>query len=243
VTPSPSNDPYAGAFFTPSGGPVWHWRALWRQYHWTHFKSELSRHLEAWQPPTKQLLLLGPSAGWCLPSAFLTRFETVDAVDIDPLAPTLFRLNHGMAMARSKTRLTFHRQNLISSFETLLSDYPQHAIFFANMLGQHRFHDEDEARAQSTVEQFKEKLSHRHWASFHDRLSGYYLPGKKIPKATTRPHALNSAELASELGLSGQWLDHLTANALPSGTERHLMYWPLLKDWLHIVEFGSVEPE
>jgi hypothetical protein len=162
---------------------------------------------------------------------------------MDPLAPALFRLNHGMAIARSKTRLTFHRQNLISSFDTLLSDYPEHTILFANMLGQHRFHDEDEARAQATIEHFKEKLLRRHWASFHDRLSGHYLPGKELPTSTRHPKALNSAELASTLGLSGQWLDHLTANALPDDTERHLIYWPLLKDWLHIVEFGSVKPE
>ena len=234
-------DPYDNALFTPSGGPVWHWRALWRQLRWNHFKSELAGHLQNWQPPAKNLLLLGPSAGWCLPSGFLSRFETIDAIDIDPLAPTLFRFNHGLALARSKTRLNFHKLNLVRSFDEILQAYPDHAILFANMLGQHTFHDENEARARSTIESFKGRLTHRHWATFHDRLSGFYPPGQPLPKAVATMEAMDSAVLATQLGLSGQWLDHLTANALPDGVERHLIAWPLLHDWLHIVEFGSVK--
>ena len=237
-----SNDPYEGALFIPSGGPVWHWRALWRLWRWAGFKSELARHLENWRPPSDRLLLMGPSAGWCLPSAFLARFKTIDAVDIDPLAPLLFRFNHGLALARSGTSLTFHKLNLFREFDSILKAYPEHAILFSNVLGQHLFHDEDQARAQATIEAIKLSLYNRYWASFHDRLSGAYPPGKTLPIAQTSPRAVESATLASNLGLSGQWLDHLTVNVLPDETERHLILWPLLADWLHIVEFGSVEP-
>ncbi len=242
VNRAPIADPYDDAIFSPSGGPVWHWRALWRQHRWKGFKAELANHLGAWRPTSRHLLLLGPSAGWCLPQHFLTRFETIEAIDIDPLAPALFRLNHGMALARSRTRLTFHRLNLIRAFDQILQTYPEHAILFSNMLGQHRFHDEDEIRAQSTIESFRDRLSDRHWASFHDRLSGSYPPGSALPITSSSFQAIDSETLATELGLSGQWLDHLTAHVLPAGTGRHLIAWPLLRDWLHIVEFGSVEP-
>ncbi|MCX8504023.1 MAG: hypothetical protein EBU34_08095 [Alphaproteobacteria bacterium] len=237
-----STDPYEGALFIPSGGPVWHWRALWRQWRWAGFKSELAIHLEQWKPPSEHLLLMGPSAGWCLPSSFLTRFKFIDAVDIDPLAPALFRFNHGLALARAGTSLTFHKMNLFKAFDSILEAYSEHAILFSNVLGQHLFHDEDQARAQATIEAVKLSLSKRYWASFHDRLSGAYPQGKEFPHAQSAKHAIESATLASDLGLSGQWLDHLTVNVLPEGTERHLMAWPLLADWLHIVEFGSVRP-
>ena len=237
-----STDPYEGALFIPSGGPVWHWRALWRQWRWAGFKTELAQHLAHWNPPSERLLLMGPSAGWCLPTSFLTRFKTIDAVDIDPLAPALFRFNHGLALARAGTSLNFHKMNLFKAFDSILEAYPEHAILFSNVLGQHLFHDEDQTRAQATIEAVKLSLSKRYWASFHDRLSGAYPQGKELPPAQSVPHAIESATLASDLGLAGQWLDHLTVNVLPEGTERHLMAWPLLADWLHIVEFGSVTP-
>jgi len=237
-----ATDPYEGALFIPSGGPVWHWRALLRQWRWAAFKAELAAHLHHWQPPSERLLLMGPSAGWCLPSAFLSRFKTIDAVDIDPLAPVLFRFNHGLALARAGTSLTFHKVNLIRELGGILDAHPEHAVLFSNVLGQHLFHDEDQARAQATIEGIRLSLSKRYWASFHDRLSGAYPLGKPLPASTSTRHALESAKLATELGLSGQWLDHLTAKVLPEGVDRHLMAWPLLADWLHIVEFGCVSP-
>jgi len=237
-----AKDRYDGALFIPSGGPVWHWRALLRQWHWAAFKAELAGHLKEWKPPSEHLLVLGPSAGWCLPSAFLAQFRTIDAVDIDPLAPALFRFNHGLALARSGTRIRFHKLNVFREFDTILNDHPHHAILFSNMLGQHLFHDENETRARATIESVKGKLTARHWASFHDRLSGFYARGTPLPISRQSQTAFEGAALATELGLSGQWLDHLTAHVLPEGTLRHLIAWPLLADWLHSVEFGVVEP-
>jgi len=185
---------------------------------------------------------MGPSAGWCLPSAFLTRFKTIDAVDIDPLAPFLFRFNHGLALARAETLLSFHKLNLFKAFDSLLDVYSEHAILFSNVLGQHLFHDQDQARAQATIEAIKSSLSNRYWASFHDRLSGDYPIGKQLPAIPPVSYAVESTQLASDFEFSGEWLDHLTINVLPEGTQRHWMVWPLLDDWTHIVEFGSAAP-
>jgi hypothetical protein len=236
-------DPYEGAFFTPSGGAVWHWRALWRQQFWNGFRQELANALAGWQPPSDRLLLMGPSAGWCIPSEFLSRFRIIDAIDIDPAASVLFRFNHGKALARSSTALYFHKVNLFNALTELLNRFPDHAILFTNVLGQHLFHENDPNRAKAQLDSLKSDLAGRHWASFHDRLSGAFPIGKALPASRTDTQSIDSAELASQLGLSGQWLDHLTAHILPDGIQRRTMAWPLLKDWLHIVEFGFVEPQ
>jgi hypothetical protein len=239
---SDGHDPYEGAFFTPSGGPVWHWRALRRSRHWNSFRSALAESLAGWKPPTDKLLLMGPSAGWCLPSSVLSRFKTITAIDFDPLAPFLFRLNHGLDLARAGTALTFHRRNLVRDIEALLDLYPDHAVMYANILGQHLFHHDDADRAKEELNAVKTYLAGRHWVSFHDRISGSWPQSHPLPKARMIKQPIEAADLAKEFSLTGEWLDHLTADILPGTTPRILLPWPLLSDWLHIVEVGIVSP-
>jgi hypothetical protein len=239
---SNGRDPYEGALFTPSGGPVWHWRALRRSRHWSGFRSALSQCLARWKPPTDKLLLMGPSAGWCLPSSILSNFTSIVAIDFDPLAPFLFRLNHGLDLARTGTSLTFHRRNLIRDIEQLLESYPDHAVMYANVLGQHLFHHEDAVRAKEDLNAVKTILAGRHWVSFHDRISGSWPQSRPLPTMRTMDHPIEAADLAKECSLTGEWLDHLTADILPATTPRVLLPWPLLADWLHIVEVGIVSP-
>ncbi len=235
-------DPYQGALFTPSGGLVWHWRALWRRRHWASFIKALDEDLQSWIPPKRQLLLLGPSAGWCLPTRFLTRFERIHAVDLDPLAAPLFRFNHGRALAASKTKLTFEIRHVFNELEALLNQYSEFAILFPNMLGQHVFHDSDAPRARATVEGLKTRLAGRHWASIHDRLSGGIPVGTALPDAFHISGPIENEALAKRLGLAGDWVDHQTAHVLPDDCARHLLCWPLLPDTVHVVEFGQVTP-
>jgi hypothetical protein len=54
--------------------------------------------------------------------------------------------------------------------------------------------------------------------------------------------AIEPDRLAETLGLTGEWVDHLTTHVLPAGTERQIVGWRLLDDWMHIVEIGSVSP-
>ena len=62
--------------FNPTGGLVYHWRALrYRNSLWAPFRQAISRHLDAWDPPEKELVVLGPSAGYTLPPDFLERFD------------------------------------------------------------------------------------------------------------------------------------------------------------------------
>ena len=235
-------DPYQGAYFTPSGGLVWHWRALWRRRYWTDFIDAVAVELARWQPPHKKLLLLGPSAGWCLPSDFLTRFHSIHAIDLDPLAERIFRFNHGRALQRADVNLTFELENIFTSFDTLLDRYHDHAILFPNMLGQHIYHVADTDTARHQIEAVKIKLRNRHWASIHDRLSGKIKSGRPLPEPMRMNEAIEPDRLAETLRLTGEWVDHLTTHVLPAGNERQIVGWRLLDDWMHIVEIGSVSP-
>lgn len=80
------------ASLSPSGGLTYHLRALrWRRRLWTPFRAQVAAWLAAWQPPCSELLLLGPSAGYTLDPAFLSRFAAIHAVEPDPLAHWLLR--------------------------------------------------------------------------------------------------------------------------------------------------------
>ena len=54
----------------PSGGLRWHWRAWRSQRQWQGTCEHMAQWLASVQPACDELLLLGPSAGWLLPSAF-----------------------------------------------------------------------------------------------------------------------------------------------------------------------------
>ncbi len=235
-------DQYEGAYFTPSGGLVWHWRALWRRRYWMDFIDSVAAALDHWHPPQKKLLLLGPSAGWCLPTDFLVRFKEINAIDLDPLAERIFRFNHGRPLNNAGTKLNFDLENIFTSFDAILERFPDHAILFPNMLGQHLYHVADTDTARVEIEAVKEKLASRHWASIHDRLSGKIRSGAPLPTSFSTREALTPESLAIKLGLSGEWVDHLTTHVLPEGTERRLVGWRLLDSWIHIVEIAAVAP-
>ena len=228
------------AIMTPSGGLLWHWRAFRRRKQWRDFLERIELWLSEWQPQSNHLLLMGPSAGWCLPDSFLIRFKTIIAVDIDPLAHFFFRRLHGSALNQSGTKLVWRRTNLFRDLESLLLEYPDHAVLFPNVLGQHIFHEPDETRLRQDIKTLGERLKNRNWASFHDRLSGDWNPALPMPASFEAIGTLTAADLAEKLGLSGEWLDHMTDAVLPPDTERMFAPWPIIPDWIHWVEFGSV---
>ena len=93
-------------FFRASGGVLYHWRALRSARRWAPFRDAVATWLNAWAPVQTELVLIGPSAGHTLPTAWLKRFEHIHAYDLDPLAPPLFRLRHRGA------RVCFHRRDV-----------------------------------------------------------------------------------------------------------------------------------
>ena len=96
--------PLADHLLAPSGGLVYHLRAL-RHRHglWAPFQRVVADWLAGWQPGRRELVIVGPSAGYALPAGFLRRFERVTALEPDPLARP--RRGEGDAPARLAARL------------------------------------------------------------------------------------------------------------------------------------------
>ncbi len=244
----------------PSGGLRWHWRAWRSQRQWRGTREHLAQWLESVQPASDQLLLLGPSAGWLLPSAFLTRFGQVHCWDIDPLAPFLFARRHGAALRAAGVSWTYQRGDAWANLDKLLAAHPEAAVLFDNLLGQLRFHGPGtgaEAAAQvaahlAAVERritgLRRRLAGREWGSVHDLLSG---PGRQAPPdqddRMRRRKLRAGAPLAQDAWLAGlqpqsQWLDHLTAAVFAPGTTVYDIAWPFKPGYWHWLQAGWVAP-
>jgi hypothetical protein len=234
-----------------SGGLAWHAKAVFRHRGlWANFLGRIEQFLLDWElalresgpKATTGLLLIGPSGGWCLPkSGFLDRFPSVVAVDPDPLAEKIFLKRHRRVGDQECIWVpsTFERV-----LPALLNRHPHHAILFCNVLGQLRYErNKSLERIEFELNQIKQALRGRHWASFHDRISG--------PTESTIAEALEFFEpkrvLTEDLGRrvanGGEWLDHLTEQVLPDTVGRRLIAWPISKIRTHWVEAGWVNPD
>lgn len=217
---------------------VWHLRALRFRSRWTEFISHIGLWLDSWRHGCSGLLLLGPSAGWCLPEAFLCGFQRIHAVELDPLAPRLFSLLHGAALRRSGSRLSWQRADLFDELERLLDAYPDHAVLFSNVLGQHALHRREPGRAEAELGALSLRLAGRRWASFHDRLSGAWPQARPIPAPFSLAAAEGAESLARRVAGSGEWCDHLTTHVLPADCPRLILPWPIRPAQLHWIEAG-----
>lgn len=214
-----------------SGGFFWHTRAIYRRNRlWKPFRDALERFLSAWQPKTRSLILVGPSAGWCLPTSFLVRFDRITAVDPDLLAPLLFRHLHPEA------RITaWLRDDFFHCGADLLTREPDAAVLFCNVLGQLRFSGLDEREVVGRIASLAPLLVGRPWASFHEILSG---ETPVTPRALPLAGPPHHEALLRQLGLSGEWLDHGAGDVLPKNAQRDIVPWRFAPGRIHLVEMG-----
>jgi hypothetical protein len=195
----------------PSGGLLYHWRARRYARLWEPFRQELARWLGEWTPPSHELILIGPSAGYTLPSEWLERFTNVIAYDQDLLASRLFAKNH------PDVRIHFHRKNLFWQAGSLSADpmrgvlarHPGSPILFTNVLGQVLLEGRaTESQWASYLRELRALLHHRPWASYHDRFT----------------HEHNEV------------IDHLTGGDWVDGLEVRALRWQLTPKSLHEIE-------
>jgi hypothetical protein len=222
-----------------TGGLFWHLRAVVaRKSLWAPFRSQLEDWLAGWTPATRNLLLVGPSAGWCLPDSFLTRFDHLLAVDIDPAAPSFFRLLHGGALRSAGASLTWSCRDFFADPAGVLAAHSDAAVLFCNVAGQRCVQVRDPQAVEAELAALQRLLHGRNWASFHDLLSARTMAS---PPVRSLSRHMGGHELLSGYGLGGEWFDHLTGQLLPPSSARLILPWRFKRGRLHLIEAGWVE--
>ncbi len=193
--------------------------------------------------PRRQLVLIGASAGWMLPTDWLTQFEEVHAWDIDPLAAPLFRWRHGRRLTQHGTRLHLHTGDGLTALRWAVQDLPEAFFWFDNVLGQLRFTSQDLPAVERQLRQIQERMRPVAWGSVHDRMSGPCVTGRALPVALpSSAHLPMEAPLAQawlhQMGAISPWLDHLTECVLPQGTPTQHTAWAFKPGYAHWLEMG-----
>jgi hypothetical protein len=248
----------------PSGGLRWHWKAWRSQKLWEPTCQDIASWLAQTPAQRSELLLIGASAGWMMSSAWLAGFRKVTTYDIDPLAAPLFRWRHGKVLAQAGTQLVCQRGDALNNLADVLQEHRQALVLFDNVLGQIRFHYTDVDEASHRIASIRRRLRGRHWGSIHDAYSGpvrtpvsrrahtpmmrsMQPPAVKVGTAKRDDKAVPQraafAAFGSRLDADGAWLDHLTGDLFPPGTQVAHVAWPHLDDYCHWLQAGWVEAQ
>jgi hypothetical protein len=235
-----------------AGGPFYHLRALRAaRTRWPPFRDALGALLEELLGSARSIVLVGPSAGYCIPDHFLARFESAVALEPDPLARLM--------LARRLRRLGVRSLELIGEdqlvgpltdgrpgLDALLDASPGRAVLFCNVLGQVRFllPERDFGKWQSGwTQRIAPRLDGRPWASFHDRVSAPVPPTSPMPCRSA--HRLSDAEIGSlYAGRRGrvELYDHLTEGLFPRSLPHSYFHWELEPGAHHLVEAVGSDP-
>lgn len=233
--------------FSPGGGIYYHTRALWRSKRlWSPFREQIGDWLADWLPQNqKKIVLVGPSAAYCLPPSFLETFQDVVGIDPDPLARLLFKKQFSKIRAHwefhdylgtTKARLD------PAGLDHLLSEFSHHAILFCNVLGQLPLYFKKNSSFETDFNNWKryfnESMKGRCWASFHDRYSTASKPNNdrlqtrsEISLEQLATKFFNSRDQAPRLHFN----DHLTGGIMPEQSRIYLG-WKFSGQCYHIVE-------
>ncbi len=240
-----------GQALLPSGGLRYHARALVHRRRWAPFVARLGRWWQTdWAPaPGRPLLLVGCSAGWCLPLDVVARggFAAVVAVDLDPLALALLRRRLRVVAPTLPVRtivgdgLGVQDAPTGQALQQLLAAHPTAHVLFCNVWGQQIFEvDDDDARARWRAA-LPDLLRGRSWASFFDRVSGPVAP--RIDDGNERSDAsLPDAALLERFYARArtsrtriELVDHGTEDVVVDRPRLHL-HWALRPGHHHLIE-------
>lgn len=238
---SPANDDSSASpgALRRSGGLWWHLRAMrYRRLHGP-FRRAIAGFLGDWAPGSAELIIVGPSAGWCLPRQFLLRFSRLVLIDLDTSAPFFFSVRHAGSLRHGGVRIEWRHEDFVRCLPEALSDRPSAAILFCNVLGQLALERDDYERCLALLPGW---LTGRSWASFHDRFSAILPPfnGSGDPRPFVSDSPMDAVMLR-HLAYGGEWTDHGTGGVLPEGTVRHYLPWRIIPERFHWIEAGSVK--
>lgn len=227
----------------PSGGLLYHLRALRSRKLWREFADDLETWLDEWKKPSGKLILVGPSGGYTLPTAWLRGFSEVHAFDIDPLAAWFFSLRHPDVNVEFECKDIFFNNGQLSTatLEATVHAHPGASLLFCNVLGQipleNRLADGDLARY---LKQLRASLVGFTWASYHDLY-------------TVEPLALHDHRKVAQVFCSGrditrgvagidhlEIIDHTLRGGWSDGLSTVRFSWTLTKHSLHLIEGAAV---
>ena len=228
-----------------TGGLNWHLHARQSLPQWQPTLREIEHFLMSLRIAERHLILIGGSAGWMMPTAWLAQFERIDAYDIDPLAPRLFGLRHGRALRAQGVQLHHHRLDALAHLDDILRTHPNACVWFDNVLGQHRYRVRDEAQVEKDLKNLRIALAGKSWGSLHDVLSG---PTDGRTPTNWRHERMQadhldpnfSQTLLRSVGASGVWQDHQTEHVLPAHTPTVWMPWAFRPTHWHWLQAGWV---
>lgn len=241
----------SAAWLNPAGGLRYHVRGYrLSETLWAPFRFALAEWLYGWEPREKKLVIVGPSAGWCVQPFFFERFEEVLCLEPDPVAHFLFRRRLSKAPLEPRPRLRFDSEDRLladpNALARLLDTEGEAAVLFSNVLGQVRVllgaSDTSDARLSNVRGAVHAAIRGRSWASFHDRVSGELEPvlegrfdsDRRLSDDELREHfyaaALPNGAPPPPL------LDHLTAGFFPADRPHAYFNWPLLPGVFHLIE-------
>ena len=230
-----------------TGGLNWHLHAYQSSQRWQPTVAHIAYFLTQCKPRHSHLLLLGCSAGWMMPTHWLTQFSHIDAYDIDPLAQRLFNWRHRRVLQASNTQITHHRQDAMVNLPAILARHPHASIWFDNMLGQHRYRIRDEMRVERELRGLKDILLGRDWGSIHDILSGPTTPwvaqDRRHEDVRRNVLAKDVAPISHQLWVQslhaqGVWYDHLTAGVFADDVLTTLIPWEFRPNYWHWLQAG-----
>ena len=193
--------------------------------------------------PRKQLVLIGASAGWMLPTSWLAQFKEIHAWDIDPLAAPFFRWRHERTLKRQGIALHLHTGDGLAQLGDAIQAMPRAFFWFDNVLGQLRFTSASLDAVDRRLRKLQHTLKPVAWGSVHDRMSGPTVPDTPGPAAHQGRAglAMESPEgqtWLQEIGAISPWLDHLTEHVLPKDTPVQYTAWPFKPGYSHWLEMG-----
>jgi hypothetical protein len=209
----------------------------------------VARWLSEVLPPGDELILVGPSAGHCLPLRQLAAFRRVLVLDPDPVGRWLLRRR--LAAQSSKLAIETESRDLLrapllsgaAGLEQLLDRRPAATLLFCNVLGQLHFDLADEQQArfeQAFRSRIVPRLEGRVWASFHDRWSLDFAFEQALPEPASFPAQPSDEQLGRYwFGASGppvEVLDHGTSELFPAALPRRYLGWRMRREAVHIVE-------
>jgi hypothetical protein len=240
----------------PTGGWRYHARAWrFRRGIWAPYVDAVAQWLARWSPPERDLLVIGPSAGYTLPASFLERFDTITAVDPDPTARWLFTRRFARTIASRRAFAWDLRDPLgltegvfdPARFDALLDAHRASAVLFSNVLGQLHLLDADDRHRDALDAWFSSlptRLEPRSFASYHDRFTSALCPAidgslhSGGPLANEDLGALVYVTASESSAEPAEIVDHRTGNLFP-GLPREFFSWQIAPRRWHVIEAVS----